>query len=163
MRPLLLLLALVGAPLLEIYVLIQVGQVIGVWWTVALLLAVSVAGAWLIRREGRRAWRELRGALHQGRLPDKEIIDAGLVLFGGALMLTPGFVSDVLGLVLILPFTRPLARGAVRWAIGRQLARQATVLRSYGAPTTRAPGADEGTGGPVIVGEVLDPDAGRSR
>src|SRR5690606_23506191 len=104
-------LALVVLPIVEIVLLVQVGQVFGAAWTIALLLGVCVAGAWLVKREGRRTWSALREALQSaattGRLPDREVLDAALVLVGGMLLLVPGFVSDVLGLCCVLPFVRP--------------------------------------------------------
>lgn len=146
-----LLLALIAVPLLEIYVIIQVGMVIGGWWTLGLLVAVSAIGSWLIRREGGRTWRALAAAVGGGRLPDRELLDAGLVLVGGVLMLTPGFLSDLVGFFAVLPVTRPIARRAVTWAVGRQLVRQMTRGHTGGT----APGAAS-YGGSVISGEVVD-------
>ena len=97
-------------PLVEIYLLIQVGHVIGAWWTILLLLADGIAGSWLMKREGRRAWRALREAIDQRRMPARELADAALILVGGTLLLTPGFLSDVVGRSASLPVTRPLAR-----------------------------------------------------
>ncbi len=77
-------------PLVEIYVIIQVGQAIGPWWTILLLVVDSILGAWLIRHEGARAWRALREALDSGRMPAKELADGALILIGGTLMLAPG-------------------------------------------------------------------------
>ena len=102
--------AFVAVPILEIYVIIQVGQVIGAWWTILLLIADSIFGSWLVRREGRRAWQALTTTLQSGRMPATELADGALVLVGGTLMISPGFVTDVFGIGLILPFTRPLAR-----------------------------------------------------
>src|SRR5262245_58135461 len=81
-------------PLVEIYVLVQVGQVIGAGWTILLLVADAVLGTWLIRHEGARAWRALREALDSGRMPAAELADGALILIGGTLMLAPGFVTD---------------------------------------------------------------------
>lgn len=97
-------------PLAEIYVIISIGKVIGAWWTILLLIADSVFGAWLIRREGRKAWAALRTALQRGQMPASELADGALILVGGTLMLTPGFVTDLVGMLFILPFTRPWAR-----------------------------------------------------
>lgn len=108
-------------PILEIYVIIQVGQVIGALPTVVLLLVESALGAWLVKREGRRAWAALRAALSTGRLPGRELSDAALVLVGGTLLLTPGFVTDVVGFFLILPMTRPLARRGLAWVVARRV------------------------------------------
>ncbi len=108
--PLLLFLLFLVMPLVEIWVIIQIGGVIGGWWTVLLLLGDSILGAWIVGREGRRTWRKLRDALGEQRWPADEVLQGAMVLFGGALLLTPGFVTDAFGLVLVLPFTRaPLA------------------------------------------------------
>ncbi|WP_121251560.1 FxsA family protein [Nocardioides ferulae] len=143
----LLFLVLVVMPLAEIYVLIQVGQVIGAWWTIALLVADSILGGWLIRREGGRAWRALRDSLSTGRMPARELADGALILMGGTLMLSPGFVTDVYGIALILPFTRPVARRLLTGVLTRR-------LLGAGAPNARRPGP--GPDGPVIRGEVVD-------
>jgi UPF0716 protein FxsA len=136
--------AFLVVPIVEIYVLIQVGQVIGAWWTVLLLIADSIIGSWLLKREGMRAWRALQDALGEGRMPARELADAALIVFGGALMITPGFVSDVFGLVAILPVTRPLARRALTAFVARRV----TVVRNG-----RRPGPPDD----VVRGEVVDP------
>ena len=97
----LLLAAFVLVPLVEIYVIIQVGQAIGPWWTILLLIADSVLGSWLVKREGARAWRALRSALDEGRMPATELADGMLILVGGLLMVTPGFVLDIVGALCI--------------------------------------------------------------
>jgi UPF0716 protein FxsA len=134
-------------PLLEIYVIIQVGQVIGPWWTILLLVVDSIFGTWLIRHEGGRAWRALRVALEDGRMPATELADGALILVGGTLMLAPGFVTDAFGILLILPFTRPLFR--------RVLA--ALVVRCVTTLYVRRPGRGPEEG-PVVRGEVVDED-----
>jgi len=112
MLPLLLLLFIV-VPIAELALLIQVGQAIGVWWTIALLVADAILGSLLARSQGRAAWRRFNEALRGGRPPAREVLDGALVLFGGALLLTPGFLTDVLGLVLLLPPTRALVRAVL--------------------------------------------------
>ena len=112
--PLLLFVAFIVVPLIELYFIIQVGQVIGAWWTIAILIAVSVAGAWLVKREGRAAWQRFRGALGTARVPAVEVIDGALVLIGGTLLLTPGFLSDIAGLLLVIPPTRAIANRMIR-------------------------------------------------
>jgi UPF0716 protein FxsA len=97
-------------PIVELYVIIQVGQAIGVLWTIALLLADSILGSVLMRSQGRAAWRRFNQAVAAGRIPAREVLDGVLVIFGGALLLTPGFVTDVFGLLLLLPPTRALVR-----------------------------------------------------
>ena len=111
-------------PLVEIWVLIQVGQVIGPWWTILLLILDSLFGTWLIRREGGKAWQGLRVALESGRMPARELADGALILVGGTLMLTPGFVTDAFGILLILPFTRPFARRLLTQVVTRRLLAQ---------------------------------------
>lgn len=120
--PLFLVAAFIVVPLVEIYVIIQVGHALGAALTVALLLACAILGVALVRREGARAWTALRTALRSGRLPAREVADGALVLIGGALLLTPGFVTDALGLLLVLPLTRPLFRGLLARLVARRLA-----------------------------------------
>jgi UPF0716 protein FxsA len=139
----------VGVPLVEIWFLVQVGQVIGPWWTILLLIAASVVGTWLIKREGGRAWRALTTALQTGRMPARELADGALILVGGTLMLTPGFVSDAVGVLLILPLTRPLARRALTRLVASRLLQ---------AGAARRPG--RGPQGPVVRGEVVDDQGG---
>src|SRR3954452_3282084 len=108
--PLLLVIVFIVVPIAELYVLIQIGQAIGVLPTIALLILDSVLGAALMRAQGRAAWMRFNAALAEGRVPGREVMDGALVIFGGALLLTPGFLSDVLGLILLLPPTRAVVR-----------------------------------------------------
>ena len=142
-------------PIVEIYVIIQVGQVIGGWPTVALLVVESALGAWLIKREGKRAWNALQTALKTGRMPGRELADAALVLVGGTLLLTPGFITDIFGFFFVLPFTRPVARVALTRFLTRKF------LSGPGAPGFRGAGEDPRTRqrpgpGSVVQGEVVD-------
>jgi UPF0716 protein FxsA len=122
----LLVLLFIVVPLVELYVIIQVGQAIGVWWTLALLVADSVAGSLLMRSQGRAALRRFQAALAEGRVPSREILDGILVVFGGAFLLTPGFVTDVLGAILLVPPTRALVRRVlVRRFVPRMVVRRA--------------------------------------
>ena len=121
--PLLLVVLFIVVPIAELAILIQIGQLIGVWWTIALLVADAVLGSLLARSQGRLAWRRFNEALQAGRMPAREVMDGALVLFGGALLLTPGFLTDILGLVLLLPPTRALVRALlVRRFAGRMVA-----------------------------------------
>ncbi len=121
--PLLLIVLFIVVPIAELAVLIQIGQLIGVWWTIALLIADAVLGSLLARSQGRLAWRRFNEALQAGRMPAREVMDGALVLFGGALLLTPGFLSDILGVLLLLPPTRALLRAVlVRRFAGRMVA-----------------------------------------
>ena len=112
----------VVVPIVEIYVIVQVGSAIGALPTILLLLIESLIGGWLVKREGKRAWAALRTTVSTGRMPAKELADAALVLVGGTLLLTPGFVTDVFGFFFVLPFTRPLARRLLTTVIARRAA-----------------------------------------
>jgi UPF0716 protein FxsA len=108
--PLLLIILFIVVPIAELAVLIQVGQLIGVWWTIALLIADALLGSWLLRTQGRLAWRRFVTAMNEGRIPHREAVDGVLVIFGGALLLCPGFITDVLGLLFLFPPTRVVLR-----------------------------------------------------
>jgi UPF0716 protein FxsA len=155
----LLALLFIVVPVVEIFVLIQIGQVIGAWWTILLLVADGLLGSWLMKREGTRAMRALQQALDARRMPARELADGALILVGGTLLLTPGFVTDIAGLVCVLPFTRPLVRGAlVRFLTRRFMAGPGATAAGLfdpagpGATRTRQrPGPDG-----VVQGEVID-------
>jgi UPF0716 protein FxsA len=146
--PLLLVIAFILVPIAEIYVLIQVGQVIGPWWTILLLIADSVLGSWLLKREGVRAWTAFRVALGEGRMPARELADGILIVVGGTLMISPGFVTDVFGVLLILPFTRPIGRRL----LARVLARRLVFVPGPGQANRPGPVGD------VVQGDVVQPD-----
>jgi UPF0716 protein FxsA len=133
----------VVVPIVEIYLIVQLGQQVGPWWTILLLIGAGVLGSVLVKREGGRAWRALQDALASHRMPATELADGALILIGGTLLLTPGFMSDVVGLFCILPFTRPVARRALAGIVRRRLV----------VATARRPGHTE-----VIRGEVVDDD-----
>jgi UPF0716 protein FxsA len=116
----------IALPILEIYVIIQVGQEIGAMPTLLLLVADALLGAWLVKREGRRAWDALNEAIQAGQPPGRQLADAALVLVGGTLLITPGFVTDVIGFFLVLPFTRPLARRVLTAVVARRAVRRFT-------------------------------------
>ena len=118
--PLLLVILFIVVPILELYVIIQVGQAIGVVPTLILLLADALLGSWLLKHEGRGAWRRFNEALAARRFPGREVADGVLIVIGGTLLLTPGFVTDIFGLFLLLPPTRAIARRVLkRFTIGR--------------------------------------------
>jgi UPF0716 protein FxsA len=123
-------------PIAELYVIIQVGEAIGVWWTLALLIADSVLGSMLLRTQGRAAWRRFNATLAAGRPPAKEVMDGGLVIFGGAFLITPGFITDVLGVLLLFPPTRALFRRLLVRRYARRL-----VVGLAGRATQRGPRA----------------------
>jgi UPF0716 protein FxsA len=108
-------------PLAELYVIYLVGDAIGIIWTLLLLAADSVIGSLLLRSQGRTVWRRFNEALAQGRMPHREVQDGVLVIFGGAFLITPGFITDVVGLLMLLPPTRAVIRRAAMRAIGRRM------------------------------------------
>jgi UPF0716 protein FxsA len=117
---LLLVLAFIVVPIAELYVIIQVGEAIGVVPTILLLLLDAFVGSWLLKREGRAAWRRFNEALREGRIPAKEVADGFLVIVGGALLIAPGFLSDIVGVLFLIPPTRAVARRILhRWTLGR--------------------------------------------
>jgi len=148
----LLLVLLVTLPTLEVWLLLQVGHRIGIWPTLAILVVEALVGGWLIRREGHRTWQALVSAFRTGRLPTGELADAALVLVGGVLLLLPGFLTDIVGFLFLLPLTRPLPRAAAAFFIARRVNRS-------GLATGQPPGRV----GEVIPGEaVADPAPGPS-
>lgn len=104
------LLLLICWPIAELYVAIQVAGVIGVLPTVLLLIAGWPVGIWALRSQGRAAWRRLGAAVNAGRSPGREVLDGALILLGGALLIVPGIITDVLALCLLLAPIRALAR-----------------------------------------------------
>ena len=102
----LLILIFIIVPIAELYVIIQVGQAIGALPTIAILVADSLLGSALLRSQGRAAWRRFRTAVAEGRPPTREVLDGTLIVFGGAFLITPGFITDVIGVLLLLPPTR---------------------------------------------------------
>ncbi|MGI8462104.1 MAG: FxsA family protein [Solirubrobacterales bacterium] len=175
-----LLLAFIVVPLVELFVIIEVGQAIGVIPTIMLLFLSAILGAVLLRSQGRAVWRRFNEALNERRVPHREVLDGVLVIFGGALLLTPGFVTDIVGILLLAPPSRAGIRSfmsklllgrvalggrAAYWGYGRVRGR-----RSDGAsdeapkpgPTPRPAPADrsfdvEGTAQEVRGEQLLDP------
>jgi UPF0716 protein FxsA len=109
----------IALPLLELYVILQVGQAIGVLPTIGLMLITAIAGGALARSQGRSTWRSFNLAMKEGRVPGREILDGAMIIFGGALLLSPGFITDVLGIALLLPPARAGIRRLVRRAAAR--------------------------------------------
>ncbi len=103
---------LVAVPLIEIAVIATVASYIGIWWTILALLVISVFGATLMKREGMGVLRRSRRVIEAGKVPGRELVDGAMIVTGGALMLTPGFVTDVVGLCFLLPPVR-----AVVWRV----------------------------------------------
>jgi UPF0716 protein FxsA len=142
--PLLLIALFIVVPIAELAVIIQVGSWIGVWWTIALLLADSVLGSMLMRSQGRATWRRFNAAIGEGRAPTREVLDGVLVIFGGALLLTPGFITDVFGFLFLFPPTRVLVR--------RLLVRRAALrVMSVARPPDRGDRANDVDGTAVDI------------
>lgn len=105
-----LIVVLIAVPAAEIFVIIKVGEAIGVLATIAILIGDAVLGAWIMRSQGRAVWRRFNRALAERRVPARELVDGVLVIFGGALLIAPGFITDVIGALFLLPPTRALLR-----------------------------------------------------
>lgn len=111
----------IGVPFAEIYVLLQVGGAIGVVNTLVLLVVISVVGAWLAKREGLGVLRRMQRSIDSGRVPGTELVDGFLILLAGALMLTPGFLTDILAILLLLPPVRAVVRRELRRRVARRI------------------------------------------
>lgn len=122
------LLALIVVPVLELYVVYKVGGLIGFLPTVGLLLLISFTGAWLVRREGSGAWSRIQETLVGGNIPSNELADGALIVFGGTLLLTPGFFTDALGLAMLIPFLRAPVRNYI---VKRTSVRAKTATADY--------------------------------
>ncbi len=166
--PLLVLVVLLIAwPIVEIWLLIQVGQLIGPWPTVGILVLEAVLGAWLMRHQGARAWTALNDAYSQGKVPTGQLADAALVLVGGLLLIVPGFISDVFGFLFLLPFTRPLARKFIAFFVARRINRLGVPVAMARADRANLiegetvepapPRPDEPSGPIIIAGEIEEP------
>lgn len=145
----------IALPIAEVVVLIATGRLIGAWPTIGLMLATSLLGAWLTQHEGRRTWTALRRAFAENRMPTGEVADAVLVMIGGLFLMLPGFVSDVIGLVCLLPFTRPLGRRLLGWLVSR-----AATNRGINLDSVRNQATVLGDPSVVIHGETV-PDEDR--
>ena len=108
-------------PILELYVIIQIGGLIGIWPTLALLLADALLGSFLLRHQGRGAWERFNKALAERRFPGQEVADGLLIAIGGTLLLAPGFLTDIVGLLFLIPPTRAIVRGLMKRLVGRRI------------------------------------------
>ena len=153
----------VGIPLLELFILIQVGQVVGLWPTIGLVVTTGFAGAALARREGLKAMWSLQEELAQGRLPGQTLLDGFAILVGGALLLTPGILTDLVGFSFLLPPTRRAILRYVKRSLEGRLqsgAIQFTQMDGFSGGATFGwgqgfPGA--GPGGDSPTGPPMDP------
>jgi UPF0716 protein FxsA len=136
---LLLFLLLLAVPIAELWVIVEVARALGIVETLALLLIVSVAGTWLLKQQGLATWLRLKRSLERGEIPTEEVTDGALILLGGALLLTPGFLTDLVGLTLLLPPSRATIKGAFRrfvvkwagrrWGVAPRRRREVEVVR----------------------------------
>ncbi len=133
----------IAVPIAEIYVIIKVGELIGVLPTIALLLADAVLGSMLLRHQGRAAWRRFNAAIAEGRFPGREVADGLMVTVGGTLLLTPGFITDIGGLLLLIPPSRAL----LRRGLFRYLRRRFVLVGPAGAYGPPGGGYGEPAGG----------------
>ncbi len=151
-------LALVGVPILEIAVFIEIGGRIGVGYTLALIVATALAGTALLRHQGMATLASARKTVEQGGMPMREVLDGVCLLIGGALLLTPGFVTDAVGAVLLIPFAR---RALQAWVVSRLLS-SGRVSMSMGGSMGGSPQPGRGRGDDTVIDgdftEVRDED-----
>ncbi|MFM8648683.1 MAG: FxsA family protein [Actinomycetota bacterium] len=133
-------------PIAELYVIIRIGSEIGFLNTLGIIVAVAMVGSWLVRREGLRTWTRFNESLASGRVPTREIVDGVLILGAGALLLTPGFLSDIVGVLLLFPPTRAVIRAVVT----KRLRPGESFVRFGGFP---------GGSSPRPSGDVVDVDS----
>jgi UPF0716 protein FxsA len=135
-------LAFVAVPFLELALLIKAGQLIGFWPTVGLVLATGLAGATLLHRQGTAATRRIFSDLEQGGIPVESVADGGMIMLAGALLLAPGFLTDITGLLLLIPPVRK----ALRQFVFNRLVREEPVRERNQKPE---PGRQRN--GPVVI------------
>ena len=150
---LLIVLVFIVVPIAELYVIIQVGQAIGALPTIAILIADSIIGSLLLRTQGRSAWRRFNDALAEGRVPAREVLDGALVIFGGAFLITPGFLTDIIGLFLLLPPTRAVVRSLTVKVFARRF-----VVSAVGAAGAHAARRRRGRGEYDVEGSAVEVD-----
>lgn len=146
----LLMLLLIVVPIAELWFILEVADGIGLLPTLALLIIVSIAGGLLLKQQGLATWHRLQQTMARGEMPTKEVTDGALILLGGALLLTPGFLTDIVGLVLLFPWTRGGLKHVVRAALARRVMKRFGYVgragrRVYSARTVRVERNDETT------------------
>lgn len=141
MGPLLVLLLIIGVPIAELYVFVQVTHAIGFFNSLLVLAAISVVGGWLVKRQGLRVLRRFTAQAERGVVPSREIADGVALLVAGALLLTPGFITDALGALLFVPPVRGLVRGLV----SRRARGQHVVTATYSGPLAEGGVIDAGS------------------
>ncbi|WP_344970074.1 FxsA family protein [Salinactinospora qingdaonensis] len=160
--PLLIAMALLALPFLEIWLMIVIGQQIGAGVTIAALFAASLGGALVVRHAGTRAYRDAEEAIRTGTPPAGGVLDTLMLFVGGILLAIPGFVTAAVGLVLALPFTRP----ALRWLFSAWAKRRVERMRANadlvtlnGYPRTRPWPNAPSDGSQVVQGRVIHDDS----
>ncbi len=144
-----LLLLFLVVPLVEIYVLIQVGTVVGAFPTVLLVVLTAVLGAALMRLQGFSTLARVQASLNRGEIPATELVEGAILLVAGALLLTPGFVTDAVGFACLVP---PWRTALARWLLARGIARFRAEAQAQ-ARARRGPGERDSQRGRVIEGE----------
>ena len=152
MARLLLGLFLIALPVLELALLIKSGQVVGLWPTLAMVVGAGVLGAVIMSRQGMSVARRTREAIAQGRPPVGPVLDGAFLLLAGALLITPGFLTDVMALALLIP---PIRRKVARWCVRRLVERAHVQIKVYEA---RSRGESGPPGGDRVAGPVIEGD-----
>jgi UPF0716 protein FxsA len=158
---LLLIFILVSLPIVEVWIIIQVAQQIGIWAMLATLAIHAVGGGLLMRYEGTRAWQALTNAYTTGKVPTGHLADAALILMGGILLMMPGYLTDVVGFLFLFRWTRPFARKMIAFFVARR-SKQMPAPRRWPGPGDSLPGqkpdgTPKRTNGPTVIpGEVED-------
>jgi UPF0716 protein FxsA len=151
-------------PIVELYVIVQIGQAIGLVPTLVLLLADAILGSLLLRQQGRGAWRRFNEALEERRFPGREVADGLMIAVGGTLLLTPGFLTDIVGLILLIPPSRAFVRRLMRAYVGRRFLVVGVgerAMRSGRADGPARPGRDYDYEGTAEEIDLDDPRLGR--
>jgi UPF0716 protein FxsA len=154
-------------PFAELYILIRIGRVIGAWYTLLGVIAVGLCGAYLAKQQGLRVFRQWQAALNEGRLPEEGILGGILVLLGSVLLITPGVLTDVVGLALLLPWTRRALAPIVRRAVERRMQEGTIRVQTIsGSPFGPVPGRPRGHSPDGVIdteGEDVTPESRGSR
>ena len=144
-------------PIVELYVIIQIGGLIGLWPTLALLLADAVLGSMLLRQQGRGAWQRFNAALAGRRFPGREVADGLLIAIGGTLLLTPGFLTDIVGLLFLVPPTRAIVRRVLSGVVARRFMVMGPSMPGRSTPGTTRPTYDYEAAAEEIDPQELQP------
>jgi UPF0716 protein FxsA len=147
----LLVIVFILVPIAELYVILQVGDAIGAPLTILLLVLDSLLGSLLLRSQGRSVWRQFNEVIAEGRVPHRELFDGIAVIFGGAFLITPGFLTDIIGLLLLIPPSRALLRRFAAGWLGKRFGLTAVMGaagvagRAGRAARAKRPREDDGT------------------